>query len=156
MTLTRRLTTLMGAAVLVAALGACSSDTTSGSTGPTAAASLTPSTGSTGSTQVCTAADAARASLQELASMRVLAEGTDAVKAQVAVVKTDVAAVVDAARADFAPQAEALQQAMDSLEASVKDLGASPSASAVVGVGAAVVPVTTALNQLRSELSDRC
>lgn len=169
MNLSRRLLILGSAALLAGSLAGCSSDTPTAQTTPTPTRTLTtplptltvtatptPAGSASGTLDTCAAADQAKLSLSDVKDVNIRKEGTAAFKAKVATLKTDVDAAVAAAKVDFAPQGEAVQEAMATLDTAVAQLGSSPSAESVKAVGTALDGVTTSVTALTSAMDDAC
>ncbi len=145
---------ISGAAALLAlGLAACSSDSDpADAVAPVASASASAS----GAFVSCAAADAAQASLRSLTETEIVKEGTDAVRANFATFQTDVATLITSARADFAPETEAVQAAVDGLRTAIDGLTQSPSLSQAAAVAAAIKPVRTSLDTLATAVDRAC
>src|SRR4051794_4636225 len=97
--------------VLVGVLAGCSSggsDTTSAATTTTDEATSAPA--------VCTSTDDLQASMAGLADVQVVQDGTAALQASLATVKTDLQRVVDDARSEFSSQVDQLQSSFDAVQ----------------------------------------
>ncbi|MGB7979837.1 MAG: hypothetical protein WCF36_03465 [Candidatus Nanopelagicales bacterium] len=156
---TNRLLITGAAALLALGVAGCSSD--SAPTDPTDAANVaspvaSPSVSESGAFVSCAAADAAQASLRSLTETEIVKEGTDAVRANFATFQTDVATLITSARADFAPEAEAVQASVDGLRTAIDGLTQSPSLSQAAAVAAAIRPVGTSLDALETAVERAC
>ena len=169
MNVTRRVLVIGSAFVLAGSLAACGSDTPTAQTTPTptTSAPATPSAvgtpsageatpGATGTAATCAALDQARLSLADVGDVNILQEGTNAFKAKVDVFEEDLDAVLEAAKSDFADEADAVRQARATLDSAAQQLGASPSVDGVAGVRTALSGLTTSFNQLVSAMDDAC
>jgi hypothetical protein len=160
--LPRRLLALGSAALLAGSLSACGTDAPTAQTPNTATpATSAPATpggtaSPTGTLDTCAAADQARLALADVGDVNIIREGVDAFKAKVATFQSDVDATIEAARADFATEAQAARTSMDALDAAVKELGASPSATSLKNAGTALTNATSSVTQLVRAIDDAC
>ena len=138
------------AAVAVAGLlVGCGSSSTSGSGTPAPTASGTPA--------VCTQANALASSVQQLADIDVIKQGTSALNTAVQNVQTQVQALSQSASEQFKPQVDALQSAINNLQTVLHNLGSSPNPAQAAGqIPSAVTQVTTDTQNLLSALSSTC
>lgn len=166
MNLPRRLLILGSAVLLAGSLSACGSETptaqstptvTPSAPSPTTSAPATPSgSTATGTLDVCAAADQARLALADVRDVSIIREGVDAFKAKVATFQTEVDAAVEAAKSDFATEAQAARSSMDALGSAVEQLGASPSAGSLTAAGAALTSAISSVTQLVQAMDDAC
>jgi hypothetical protein len=144
-----------GALVLASSLGACGSDNSSSSvvTTVTTSAATTSASGPSGtaSAALCKARDDLRSSVQELASVDVVKNGTSSLQAALTKVKNNLQAVKDAAGSDLQPQVNALQSAVDQLStavANVSSVGVAGVLTAARDVGTAGATLLSSLDKL--------
>jgi hypothetical protein len=155
-----------GVVLVASVLAGCGSSTPSGTTSSTAPAASTSvsaatsadETGASGSTSagypagkedVCQARDDLKTSIAALTDTKVLASGTDGIKAAVADVKTKLSAFAAAGKDDYRTEVDALQKAVDDLETALGNLGTAGvgggNAAAIAGPALAVQQAATAL-----------
>ena len=166
---TNRLLITGAAALLALGLAGCSSD--SATMSPTDAASPAASmvatpvaspaaspamSASMGSGATCAAADAAQASLQTVRDTQIVKEGTDTLKANFAAFQTDAQVLIEAARADFAPQTDAVQASIVVLRTAVDNLTQSPTLADAAAVAVAIKPVQASLLVLVTSVRTAC
>jgi len=153
------------AVTLAVVLAGCSSSNTSPSTSSSSAASSSSasSSASSGSTsypagkeEICGARDQLKTSIDALTKPALLLGGTDAIKAAVTQVQTDVSAVVAAGKQDYAPQVNALQTSVESLQTAVGNLGSGSVATNMQAVGTAIATTGTAASDLFTQLKAAC
>jgi hypothetical protein len=106
----RRTTATLVAFVLCAAiaLGACSGDDDE-STSPTTSA-------------LCKNVDALKSSVQELKNVDIVQNGVSSLRSALDDVQSDATALADAAKDDFKPQVDALQQALSTFGTAVRNV----------------------------------
>ena len=157
-----------GVVLVASVLAGCGSSTPPGTTSSTAPAASTSvsaatsrggdETGPSGSTSagypagkedVCQARDDLKTSIAALTDTKVLASGTDGIKAAVADVKTKLSAFAAAGKDDYRTEVDALQKAVDDLETALGNLGTAGvgggNAAAIAGPALAVQQAATAL-----------
>jgi hypothetical protein len=137
------------AGVAIVLVGACGGDDDSSTTATagvatTIAASATTAPAATGttvagssaapSTDVCADRDELASSVDALQDVDLVAEGTNGVEAAIADVKDDLEAVRASAGAELQPQVEAVQDAIDELEATVDSLDSDGAGEALTAV----------------------
>ena len=153
------------AVTLAVVLAGCSSSNTSPSTSSSSAASSSSasSSASSGSTsypagkeEICGARDQLKTSIDALTKPALLLGGTDAIKAAVTQVQTDVSAVVAAGKQDYAPQVNALQTSVESLQTAVGNLGSGSVATNMQAVGTAIATTGMAASDLFTQLKAAC
>jgi len=153
------------AVTLAVVLAGCSSSNTSPSTSSSSAASSSSasSSASSGSTsypagkeEICGARDQLKTSIDALTKPALLLGGTDAIKAAVTQVQTDVSAVVAAGKQDYAPQVNALQTSVESLQTAVGNLGSGSVATNMQAVGSAIATTGMAASDLFTQLKAAC
>ena len=159
-------TAMAGAVALTLAivLAGCSSSTSpstsSSSAAPSSSASSSAASGSTsypaGKEQICQARDQLKTSIDALTKPALLLGGTDAIKAAVTQVQTDVNSVVAAGKQDYAPQVNALQTSVDSLQTAVGNQGSGGVAANMQAVGTAIAATGTAAADLFTQLKAAC
>ena len=156
------------AVTLAVVLAGCSSSNTSPSTSSSSAASSSSASSSassaaSGSTsypagkeEICGARDQLKTSIDALTKPALLLGGTDAIKAAVTQVQTDVNAVVAAGKQDYAPQVNALQTSVESLQTAVGNLGSGSVATNMQAVGSAIATTGMAASDLFTQLKAAC
>jgi hypothetical protein len=154
--LSRRLLIASASSLLVLGLAACTSDTTDDATTPTSTQSA-PATQATGdASALCADLETVRGSLDALVSTEVLREGTATLKERFATFESSVRDFIDAAQAEFAPQATAARAAVDDLKAAVDGLADSPSVSDVAAITAALASVRASVTALIDAVQGAC
>lgn len=158
-------------AVLVAVTAGCGSGATSGtSSSPSAATSSSAASAATSSSaavagstsypagkeDICQARDQLKTSITELTNAQVVAEGTNAIKAAVDQVQTDLDAVKAAAKDDYQAQVTAVQSALQQLQAAVTNLGSGDAAANLRAVSTAIAATATASETLFTQLKTAC
>lgn len=138
--------------VMLAGAGCSSSSKSSSSPSPTPAA---PTATTQGTAQFCSDYDALKESLQKLASLNVVAVGTDGLKTAVDDVKQKASALSDSAGV-FKPQVTALNTAIDNLRTTVQGLSGGGLASSLPKLGQQIAAVGTAGQQLGSAVKSAC
>ena len=155
------------AVTLAVVLAGCSSNTSpstsSSSAASSSSASSSASSAASGSTsypagkeEICGARDQLKTSIDALTKPALLLGGTDAIKAAVTQVQTDVSAVVAAGKQDYAPQVNALQTSVESLQTAVGNLGSGSVATNIQAVGTAIAATGTAASDLFTQLKAAC
>ena len=140
----RALALTISVVAVTALLGACSSSSDS-SASPTPA-SPTP--------DPCAALQTLQGSIQSLLSIQPIQQGTDAVKAAVTQVDTDLSAAATAASADIKPEVDALKQSVQAMTDTIANAGTA-GALATAGQLATELPaVGTAWSALIAAASD--
>lgn len=129
-------------------LAGCSS----GSTANTESA--TPS--DTASAAYCAGVDAVSSSLDALVKTKVLQEGTDALKSRFDTFRTDVRALTDSARANFAKESTQVDASVATLQTAVARLKDSPSAAEVASLKLALQGVSTSTKALVDAVKGAC
>jgi len=153
------------AVALAVVLAGCSSSTSpstssaaSSSSASSAASSV--ASGSTsypaGKEEICQARDQLKTSITALTKPALLLGGTDAIKAAVSQVQTDVSAMATAGKREYAPQVNALQTSVESLETAVGNLGSGSVATNMQAVGTAIAATGTAASDLFTQLKAAC
>jgi len=94
---------------------------------------------SSASSDLCAARESLRTSITDLSKVDVVANGTSAVKDQLATIRENLSAVRAQAGSDVQAQADAFQTSLDSLEAALDESGAAQ----VTGVVSALRDVAT-------------
>jgi hypothetical protein len=159
--MTLRLPGAASAAVLGLALvlTACGSDnssssvvtttvtTTATSSASTAASTSAPS-GASGSAALCSARDSLKTSIQDLASVDVVKNGTSGLQDAVTKVKNNLQAVRSAAGADLQPQVTAAQSSLDQLSTALSNASSVGVAGVVTAAKNAATAGTTLLSSL--------
>lgn len=160
-----RLRSLSVATVLallaVVTAGCGSGATSSASSSPSAATSSSAATaGSTGypagKEDICQARDQLKTSITELTNTQVVAEGTNAIKAAVDQVQTDLDAVTAAAKDDYHAPVTAVQSALQQLQAAVTNLGNGDATANLRAVSAAITTTGAASENLFTQLKTAC
>ena len=155
------------AVTLAVVLAGCSSNTSPSTSSSSAASSSSASSpassaasGSTsypaGKEEICGARDQLKTSIDALTKPALLLGGTDAIKAAVTQVQTDVSAVVAAGKQDYAPQVNALQTSVESLQTAVGNLGSGSVATNMQAVGTAIATTGMAASDLFTQLKAAC
>lgn len=159
-------------AMLAAVAAGCGSGATSGaSSSSSAAASSSAATSSAtssstataastsypaGKEDICQARDQLKTSITDLTNTQVAAEGTNAIKAAVDQVQTDLDAVKAAAKDDYQAQVTAVQSALQQLQAAVTNLGSGDAAANLRAVSTAIAATGTASETLFTQLKTAC
>ena len=91
-----------------------------------------------------------RTSVDALTNLDVVAEGTNSLTAAVDDVKDDLAAMRSSAGDELRPQVEAVQDALDELEAAVADLDSGGAAAAVTALADLARSTGTLLDSLEA------
>jgi hypothetical protein len=151
------------AVTLAIVLAGCSSSTspsTSSSASSSSSAASSAASGSTsypaGKEEICGARDQLKTSIDALTKPALLLGGTDAIKAAVTQVQTDVGSVVAAGKQDYAPQVTALQTSVDSLQTAVGNLGSGNVTANMQAAGTAIAATGTAAADLFTQLKTAC
>ena len=161
-----------GAVLTISLLAGCGSTTppsTSSSTGPVASTSTaeasaddTVPSGSTsasypaGKEEVCEARDNLKLSIAALTDTKLLASGTEGIKAAVADVKTSLSAFAEAGKESYKPEVQALQSAVDGVETAVDSLGTSTAGGSVASIAGAAFAAQQAASALFTKLTADC
>jgi hypothetical protein len=154
------------AVTLALVLAGCSSSTSpstpsaASSSSSASSAASSEASGSTsypaGKEEICEARDQLKTSITALTKPALLLGGTDAIKAAVSQVQTDVSAMVTAGKQDYAPQVDALQASTESLQTAVGDLGSGSVTTNMQAVGTAIAATGTAASDLFTQLQAAC
>lgn len=159
------------AAALSLIITGCSSTTgSSTSTSPAAAGSASISASATSSSagpsttpsypagkeQVCQARDNLKTSLAALTNPNLLAGGTNAIKAAVDQVQTDLTAVATAGKQDYQPQVASMQSALTDLQSAVTNIGNGSGIDNLAAIGTAIAATGTASGALFTQLKTAC
>lgn len=102
----------------------------------------------------CAAGESLETSLDELADLDLVAEGTDGLTAAVDQVQSDLADLRDSASDAAADEVSALEQAVDDLNDAISALDGDLTSDNASSVGAAIENVATAAQSVRDTLSD--
>ena len=102
----------------------------------------------------CAAGESLESSLDELASLDLVAAGTDGLTAAVDEVHSDLDELRDAASDAAADEVGALEQAVDGLDEAISTLGGDLTSDNATAVGTAIDNVSAAAQSVRSTLSD--
>jgi len=151
----------VGAVVAILALTTgCSASTTPTTTAstPTSAASTVSSSAddSAGKEQICAARDGLKTSVAALTNASLLTGGTNGIKAAVAQVQTDLAAVKTAGAQTYATEVDAMQSAVDQLQTAAGELGNGNAAENLQSVGTAIAATGVAAEKLFTKLKTAC
>jgi hypothetical protein len=141
-----------GTLMLLVLAGGCTSSKGPSSPGPTPA---TPTATTQGTAEFCSDYEALKASLQHLATLNVIAVGTDGINAAVEDVRTKAVTLAGSAGV-FEPQVTALTNAIDALQSTVKGLSANELPSALPKIREQIAAVGTAGQQLGSAVQTAC
>jgi hypothetical protein len=134
----------------------------SSSSSSSSSSSTSPGNGSPSSTypagkqQVCQARDQLKASVKALATPALLVQGTDAIKAAVDKVRSDLQAVKAAAKTDYTPEVDALQTSLQDLQTSLGNLGNGSGTRNLQAVATDIGNVGTSAQALFSKLDASC
>jgi hypothetical protein len=142
-----------GLALLTVACGSSSSTASGGAPTSSAPSSSAPAAASSA---LCADAAALSASLDQLTHIKVQKGMKNEIAAKLTDVKAKLTAFITEARGQWQAQTAALKSPLTNLQAAVKSLTTSPSASAVGGVVSAVGGVSTATQNLLAAVSARC
>ncbi len=152
----------VGAVVAILALTTgCSASTTPSTTStPTSAAASAASSSSAndpaGKEQICAARDQLKTSVAALTDASLLTGGTTGIKAAVAQVQTDLAAVRTAGKETYATDVDAMQSAVDQLKAAAGELGNGNATENLQSVGTAIAATGVAAEKLFTKLKTAC
>ena len=102
------------------------------------------------SSDVCADREALRESVDALANVDVVAEGTNGVTAAVSEVEDDLAALRSSASDELEPQVQAVQEAVDELETAAADVDSGGASAAVAAVSELTGSVATLLASLEA------
>jgi hypothetical protein len=138
----------------LALLAGCGSGGSSAGSTPSAATS--PSSSATSNSALCANAAALRASLDKLRHVKVQAGAVSEITADLNDVKTALSTLVSDARGQWQAQTSALSAALDTLKTAASSLAASPGASTVAAVVAALGQVNTAAQNLLAAVNTDC
>lgn len=144
---------------VTAGLAACG---TSGSSGSASNSHSSPATAPasssapTASAALCRAADDLRTSLTALQQVDVVQQGTDALTQAFAQVKTDLTALTDAARSQYAQQIQQVKTDSAALQAAVDQAKATPSTQTVGAVATAARTLVQDAQALLATVSASC
>ena len=151
------------AITLAVVLAGCSSSTSPSTSSSAASSSPSAASAASGSTgypadkeQVCQARDQLKTSVDALTKPALLLGGTDAIKAAVTQVQTDVSAMVTAGKQDYAPQVNALQTSVQSLQTAAGNLGNGDVTTNLQAVGTAIAATGSAAADLFTQLKAAC
>jgi len=139
----RRFTVSMGTLIAVMGLvaGACSADE------PASTVSAQ---------QECAALEALKGSVTALTEVQPVQDGLTALQDAVTQVKDDLATAKDAVSTAMAPAVDDVQSAFVQLESALQGVTTSNLATSATEIGTALVGVGSALDNLKTELADRC
>jgi hypothetical protein len=146
-------------AILALTSTGCSSSTTPNTTTSTptsAAQTSSTANGPAGKEQVCAARDQLKKSVTALTDASLLASGTTAIKAEVAQVQSDLAAVKKAGKQDYETEVDAMQSAVDQLQTAAGKLGNGDAAQNLQAVGTAIAATGIAAEDLFTKLQTAC
>ena len=104
--------------------------------------------------QYCAAGESLETSLDELADLDLVAEGTDGVTAAVDQVQSDLDDLRDSASDAAADEVGALEQAVDGLNDAISTLGGDLTSDNASAVGSAIEDVAAAAQSVLDTLSD--
>jgi len=146
-------------AALCLAIGACGSDnSSSSSTTAAAATSAAPTTNassgastSTGGSNaaLCSARDALTKSLQDLATVDVVKNGTSSLQGPIDSIKTNLSAVKSAAGAELQPDVKAFEDSLTQLQTAVSNGGVAGMTTAAAAVAKSGATLLASLQTLK-------
>jgi hypothetical protein len=138
-----RLMTLAALVLVTLSLAACSDDNDDGDATPTP--------------DVCEQSEAVRQSVEDLASLDVIASGTDGLNAAVDNVRTEVSSLKETVSDDVEPEVEALETAIDDARDAFANIDSDAALSArIADVENALGGIATAAADLRTALDNEC
>jgi PBP1b-binding outer membrane lipoprotein LpoB len=105
---------------------------------------------------LCSSLDALETSVQGLGDVTVSAEGLAALQDGLEPVKADVAQVVDDAKAQYASQADQLEQDFDQLQLVADTARTTPSAANVSAIGPALRTLADDVKALGNDVASTC
>jgi hypothetical protein len=142
---------LLAGVIVAMALVACggSSNSSGGST------SGGGTSGGSGKPSYCSELDNLKQSITDLSQIKVIQNGTNAVKAGFDKVKNNANATIDAAKSDFSSETSALKSSITKLGNSVSDLSSSP-LTAAAAIPGEVSAVKTATENLVNATRSKC
>jgi len=138
---------------------ACSSSTTPSATtsaATSAAASSSAANAPAGKEQICAARDQLKASVAALVNPALLTGGTAAIKGAVDKVQSDLDAVQEAGKQDYATEVDAVQSALQQLQTAVTKLGDGNATNNLQAVGTAIAATGTSAEALITKLNTAC
>jgi hypothetical protein len=151
----RRLLLASASSLLVLGLAACSSDSTGDATASSSAPAVASSPAS-GTAAVCADVDAVQAAFDDLASIELLKDGTDALREKFATLETAVRTLADSASSELSEERAAVRTSVDGLKASVEALTDSPSLQDAAALKTSVDSVRTSLTALKEAADSAC
>lgn len=105
---------------------------------------------------VCADADATQAALQKVSDVSIVKDGTTAFKTELMAFEASVQTLIDSAKVDFAPEAEAVRSSVDELQVAVDALGTDPGLSKVAAVATSLAPVQDSVEALNTRIKTAC
>ena len=105
---------------------------------------------------MCAARDQLKTSVAALTDASLLTGGTPGIKAAVAQVQTDLAAVKTAGKQTYATEVDGMQSAVDQLETAAGELGNGNAAENLQSVGTAIAATGVAAEKLFTKLKTAC
>jgi hypothetical protein len=142
-------------AIAIAITLYCAACTSSSKSTSSPSAPASPTSTTQGTAEFCSAYEALKASVQHLASLNVIAVGTNGLKAAADDVKQKAAALAASAGV-FAPQVNAVTTAIAQLEATLRNLPSSGLRGALPTISSQITAVVTASRQLASAVTTAC
>jgi hypothetical protein len=103
----------------------------------------------------CSKVNDLKQSVSDLANVKVVQNGTSAVKSAFEKVQSNATATIDALKSDFPNETNALSSSINSLTTSVKALSSSP-ATAITAIPGEVAAVSTAAKNLVNATQSKC
>jgi hypothetical protein len=139
------------------AIAACGSDNSSSSSTTVAVSAVTTASATSGASTsagasnaaLCSARDALTTSLQDLASVDVIKNGTSSLQAPIDSIKKNLADVKSAAGAELQPDVKAFEDSLTQLQTAVSNGGAAGIATAATAVAKSGATLLASLQTLR-------
>lgn len=135
---------------------AASTNTAEASADDTVASGSATASYPAGKEEVCEARDNLKVSISALTDTKLLASGTEGIKAAVADVKTSLSAFAAAGKESYKPEVQALQSAVDGLETAVDNLGTSTAGGGVASIAGAALAAQQAASALFTKVTADC
>ena len=162
-----------GAVLTISVLAGCGSTNPAATTSSTAPAGSTSTSASAsaagtglsasasasypaGKEEVCEARDDLKTSITALTDTKLLASGTEGIKAAVADVKASLSAFVGAGKESYKPEVDSLQSAIGGLETALDNLGTSTAGGEIASITGAALAAQQAASALFTKLTAEC
>jgi hypothetical protein len=121
-----------------------------------AATALVGACGATSKPSYCSSLAGLESSVKALPTTDVLHNGLNALQAAVNKVKSDAQPVANSAKSDFPNETSALEDSINALRSTVKQLASSPTPGTIAQLGADVRAVSSAVQNFANATSSKC